>query len=268
MRIADLEAILASDLPALERMTALVIASYINETNREAWPSVDTIAARGGMSRNSALRTIRALNEKGWLSITRRFSKSTKYQITHVLPSSLLQALVPERGALTETSASQRLVPDGRHSSLPQSTVPVSDRDSNRPVNSPSEQSIFLGKVKKVKLIDQGRIVPPTLEMVQEYCTAEGNGIDPEAFMFHYGQKDWMLSKGIKMKNWKMSIGTWVKNREKYDNKPQARPSVQREQDHGPEPVYDQAAVDAVTTDEHIKKAWDTAVRLGCAVLP
>ena len=144
MRMADLEAILASDLPTIERMTALVIASYINETNIEAWPSVDTIAARGGMSRNSALRSIKALREKGWLSITRRFSKSTKYKIHHVSASSLSQALVPGRGALTETSATQRLVPHRELSSLSQGTLMVPDRDSNSPLNSPSEQSTFL----------------------------------------------------------------------------------------------------------------------------
>ena len=152
MRMADLEAILASDLPTIERMTALVIGSYINEINIEAWPSVDTIAARGGMSRNSALRSIRALHEKGWLSITRRFSKSTKYQIHHVSTSSLSQALVQHRGALTETSAAQRLVPDRCSSSLSQSTLMCSDRDSNSPVNSPSEQSSFLPDDSDIKI--------------------------------------------------------------------------------------------------------------------
>lgn len=222
MKMSDLDAILGSDLPALERMTALVIASYINDTNMEAWPSVDTIAARGGMSRNSALRSIKALHEKGWLSVTRRFSKSTKYQIHHVSTSSLSQALVPERGALTETSATQRLVPARDHSSLSQSTLMVSGRDSNSPLNSPPEQSTFLPEGKKPHC-DLGRIIPPTKEMVEDYCANEGKGIDVEAFMYHHGQRDWILSGKSKMKDWKMAVGTWVINQKKYGNKSQVR---------------------------------------------
>ena len=231
--MADLDAILASDLPTLERMTALVIASYINETNMEAWPSVDTIAARGGMSRNSALRTIRALHGKGWLSITRRFSKSTKYQIHHVSTSSLSQALVPERGALTETSATQILVPDRCSSSLSQGTLMCSDRDSNSPVNSPSEQSTFLPEGKKSHC-DLGRIIPPTKEMVEDYCTNEGKSIDVEAFMCHHGQRDWILSGKSKMKNWKMAVGTWIINQKKYGNKSQVR--AKESPDFAPDP--------------------------------
>jgi Helix-turn-helix domain len=84
VRVADLEFILSSKLPMMERMTMVVIASYINEGQTSAWPSIETIAERGGMSTASAARSVAMLRKNGFIGVIRRFSKSTIYSINHV----------------------------------------------------------------------------------------------------------------------------------------------------------------------------------------
>ena len=63
------------------------------------------------------------------------------------------------------------------------------------------------------------RFAPPTIEQVKEYCQERNNGIDAEYFVAYYTARDWVLSNGKKMKDWKSSIITWEK-RNFNDRKP------------------------------------------------
>lgn len=54
--------------------------------------------------------------------------------------------------------------------------------------------------------------VPPTVEMVREYCIERGNGIDAEEFVDFYSSKGWMIGKN-KMKDWKAAVRTWERQR-------------------------------------------------------
>ena len=56
------------------------------------------------------------------------------------------------------------------------------------------------------------RFTPPTLEEVAAYCKERGNGIDPEYFIAYNENREWKLSSGRKMKDWKLAIVTWEKN--------------------------------------------------------
>ena len=56
------------------------------------------------------------------------------------------------------------------------------------------------------------RFTPPTVDEIRQYCTERGNGIDPEYFFTYYENRDWKLSNGKKMKDWKLAIVTWEKN--------------------------------------------------------
>ena len=58
----------------------------------------------------------------------------------------------------------------------------------------------------------QKRFEPPTLEEVSAYCKERGNGIDPEYFIAYNENRNWTLSNGKKMKDWKLAIVTWEKN--------------------------------------------------------
>jgi hypothetical protein len=58
----------------------------------------------------------------------------------------------------------------------------------------------------------QTRFIPPTVEQVREYCQERGNNIDPEYFVAYYENRDWKLTNGRKIKDWKLSVITWEKN--------------------------------------------------------
>lgn len=55
------------------------------------------------------------------------------------------------------------------------------------------------------------RQIPPTVEMVREYCNEKGFDFDPQAFVDHYESNGWMVGK-TKMKDWQASCRTWAKS--------------------------------------------------------
>lgn len=57
----------------------------------------------------------------------------------------------------------------------------------------------------------RGVFVPPTVEMVKEYCLERNNNVDAEEFVDFYSSKGWMVGKN-KMKDWKASVRTWERN--------------------------------------------------------
>jgi len=55
-------------------------------------------------------------------------------------------------------------------------------------------------------------IIPPTVEMVKQYCEERQNGIDAERFCNFYQSKDWRIGKD-KMKDWQAAVRTWESKR-------------------------------------------------------
>lgn len=64
-------AIIEADLTWAERLTFLLLARHANENN-EAWPKVETLASELRVSRDTILRSITTLTDKGWLAVDRR----------------------------------------------------------------------------------------------------------------------------------------------------------------------------------------------------
>lgn len=56
------------------------------------------------------------------------------------------------------------------------------------------------------------KFIKPTIEQVSEYCTQRNNGLDAEAFFYHYESKGWKVGNSP-MKDWKASVVTWEKKR-------------------------------------------------------
>lgn len=73
-------------------------------------------------------------------------------------------------------------------------------------------------KSKNKEQDKENRFTPPTTDEVAEYCKTRGNGIDAEYFIAYYANRDWKLSNGRKMKDWKLAIVTWEKNN--FSSKP------------------------------------------------
>lgn len=52
---------------------------------------------------------------------------------------------------------------------------------------------------------------PPTIDEVRDYCMEKHYDIDVELFISYYDMRDWELSKGKKMSNWKSAVNAWVR---------------------------------------------------------
>ena len=79
------------------------------------------------------------------------------------------------------------------------------------PAQKEKEKDIYKKKNKK-DIEPQKRFTPPTVEEVAEYCKERGNNINPQYFVDYHIARDWVLSNGKKMKDWKATIRTWEGN--------------------------------------------------------
>ena len=79
------------------------------------------------------------------------------------------------------------------------------------PAQKEKEKDIYKEKNKK-DIEPQKRFTPPTVEEVAEYCKERGNNINPQYFVDYHIARDWVLSNGKKMKDWKATIRTWEGN--------------------------------------------------------
>ena len=86
---------------------------------------------------------------------------------------------------------------------------PLSDTNNNEnnENNISPKGDIYMGTPVKAERY----IIPPTYEMVRDYCVERGNGIDPQTFIDFYQSKGWHVGKN-KMKDWQASIRTWENN--------------------------------------------------------
>ena len=58
--------------------------------------------------------------------------------------------------------------------------------------------------------------VAPTVEEVCEYCESRHNTINPQLFVDYYQSKQWMVSNGCQMTDWRAAIRAWENNEMNY----------------------------------------------------
>lgn len=68
------------------------------------------------------------------------------------------------------------------------------------------------GQLKKASKSSKSIFIKPTIPEIMEYCQERKNAIDPEYFYDYQEARDWILSNGKKMKDFKATIRTWEKN--------------------------------------------------------
>ena len=95
----------------------------------------------------------------------------------------------------------------------PEETEEEPNKTENNPTEPTNNPKVKESKEKESKEKEHKRIfTPPTLEEVAAYCKERGNGIDPQYFMDYQMARDWVLSNGKKMQDWRATIRTWEKN--------------------------------------------------------
>lgn len=92
------------------------------------------------------------------------------------------------------------------------------DIKSNQLISNDDNKNKNKSKNKNKEQDKENKFTPPTTDEVADYCKTRGNGIDAEYFIAYYANRDWKLSNGRKMKDWKLAIVTWEKNN--FSSKP------------------------------------------------
>ena len=82
MSIRLMNAVWESSLPTYERFVALALADCADDSGR-CWPSVETIAAKCGMSERGVRNCLRSLEGMGVLTSEQRPGRSTVYVLTY-----------------------------------------------------------------------------------------------------------------------------------------------------------------------------------------
>ena len=85
--------------------------------------------------------------------------------------------------------------------------------DNQQITTSKERKNIYINNFKEQseKEAPIRKKIPPTLDMVTEYCFKRKNNIDPQYFIDYYTARDWHIGK-TKMKDWQAAIRTWEKN--------------------------------------------------------
>ena len=50
------------------------------------------------------------------------------------------------------------------------------------------------------------------MDDVKAYCTERGNNIDPAYFVDYYAARDWRLTNGKRVADWRACVRTWERN--------------------------------------------------------
>ena len=58
--------------------------------------------------------------------------------------------------------------------------------------------------------------VPPSVEEVYQYCESRHNVIDAQLFVDYYQSKNWMVSSGCQMTDWRAAVRAWENNEINY----------------------------------------------------
>ncbi len=96
-------------------------------------------------------------------------------------------------------------------------------KETNLPKEKEEEEENNNNNKNKEKEKDENKskkFVPPSVDEVRAFCQERGNNIDPEYFIAYNENRNWTLSNGRKMKDWKLAVITWEKNN---FSKPQAQ---------------------------------------------
>lgn len=95
---------------------------------------------------------------------------------------------------------------------------PLRHGDVIRDVEIEIEKEIEIEIDKKEKNKKEKNVIPPSFEMVDNYCSERNNGIDAQCFIDFYDSKGWYVGKN-KMVDWQATVRTWErKNTQGYGN--------------------------------------------------
>jgi len=164
----------AWDMPVngLTKLVLLAIADYAGRDNDSAWPSMDTLATRCGISRMTAVRAIRELQDKKLLEVESRANRTNLYR----LPVADPEGYHSDRGYHTDTT----VVPHRYSGSTTQIPKPVTNQLRTSHIPESEVEAIYDAYPRKV-----GR--PNALKAIRKALKLESakkeHGLSSKAFL-------------------------------------------------------------------------------------
>ena len=184
---------LNKDLTPLEKIYLVEIDS-LDDGEFGCYASNKHFENMFGQAGPNISRTIKKLEEKGWIKISYEFKgKEVEKRIIKVQ-----RPPYPDRYYKNDNRCYQN---DNGVLSKSSEGYYQNDKDRITISDKQLDNNISSKKFKK-----------PTLEDVRKYCNERNNSVDPERFIDFYESKGWKVGK-VPMRDWKASIRTWEKNK-------------------------------------------------------
>lgn len=107
---------------------------------------------------------------------------------------------------LTKVTSVEPLVNENSKQPTGKNSEQPIDKNGKQPTDGNGKQPT--GKSSTQSADEDKPFVPPTIEMVRDYCKEKGYHVDPEIFMAYYDSKGWVVGKGP-MKSWTRAVAYW-----------------------------------------------------------
>ena len=137
----------------LQKLVLLAIADYAGRENNSAWPSVSTLAERCGISRMSAIRAIRELQDAKLIEVETRTNRTNLYRLP-VADSRGYQSDTgfqrDSRGVSESDHGSTTQLPPQYHSDTLTSKEPVKNQSRTSKVDDEQAEAIYEVYPRKV----------------------------------------------------------------------------------------------------------------------
>ena len=180
--------------PAIALWHALMSIANKTGWQQEFTAAVSVLVLKSGLNAQAIKRARNRLEQEGYIRWRARGgNQAAVYEMV-----SLVVQNTPSFCTTNCTSNVPQSEPQGVPQHEPQS-VPINKQKQKRNIEKDSKES-------------QKKFIPPTVEMVLEYCLERKNAVDPEAFVDYYESKGWMVGSN-RMKDWKAAVRTWEKRR-------------------------------------------------------
>ncbi|WP_288760661.1 hypothetical protein [uncultured Veillonella sp.] len=107
---------------------------------------------------------------------------------------------------LTKVTSVEPLVNENSKQPTGKNSEQPIDKNGKQPTDGNGKQSTDKSSTQSAD--EDKPFVPPTIEMVRDYCKEKGYHVDPEIFMAYYDSKGWVVGKGP-MKSWTRAVAYW-----------------------------------------------------------
>lgn len=228
------------DLTASETIAVAIVYGFTQDGEHTCHASVDYFGRMCKMSRRGTVYMLRRLVERGVLNVERSNGGVNEYSLGEgcknctgaktarvqndaergaktarlspfLSPTPPIYSSIQEKKEKIESPRERACEAEPRTSPAPDEGTIFGETTRAAAAEGGPGASVTAQSQEKKTAARPGRapFAPPTIAEVREYVAARGSGIDPTAFFAFYENRDWRLSDGRRMKDWRLAVVTW-----------------------------------------------------------